>query len=777
MLSRRQVIAAGAAPAVLTVRAAAQGATRIRQVDLVHHTHTDVGYTEFPLVIHDLQRRYLDAAIDACKADPLFRWTIESLVGLDDWWRASTPARRDVLLGLVASGQMDAMAMPFNQTPFLDANQWRQMMRWIPDTVFKQLHIRAAMQNDVNGMPRVGAVALLNKGVRHLLMGINADSGGPPFRRPSAFRWKMPDGRAMFVWLGEHYGRAMGYLGAKGSEHRMKFDETSLRAAQKTLGEHLRAIEAEGYAYDRLILTFTHPAHYDNGGPYPSVAPFVAAWNKLGLEPRLRLTTATDAVFAMEKALGAGVPVTEGEWTDWWANGDASGPREVAASRFAKRYVTAALSPLWGPVPAAVQPEIEGILKDLCLFDEHTWGASRSIREPYGLRTIAQYGQKSDLAYRPMGFAEKLLERRARTRIDGLPDGVHVANTSGAEVSGWASVPASYLGGAGSLRETGSDAAVELRKGSGPLRFWVEKLPARSIRSYRTSGAYQDAASTAAPSIAADASGWPRSATWAGMEKPLFDGEAGEFVCAGVIPPADRETTHGIHANPDAAKREEVRRKSFRQTAATAQPARRSENPHTVVYTQELRHERLEKAVRTIELWRREPRARVTERFDRIAQNAPEVFYIGFALPEPSPLPVFCCGGMQFTPYRDQIPGACRDYFGIDGWAHYAGAGGHRLWVTRDAPLVAVGRPHFIERHQEEPAEKHRIYAMVFDNCWHTNFVADSHGTMEFQFDLVWRPAIDKPADLAEALAGDPVTVVNAPVREEPAVIRNLYRG
>jgi hypothetical protein len=376
-----------------------------------------------------------------------------------------------------------------------------------------------------------------------------------------------------------------------------------------------------------------------------------------------------------------------------------------------------------------------------------------------------------------MGFAEKLLERRARTRIDGLPDGVHVANPTGAEVSGWAMVRPAYLAGAASLIDAASGSAVELRKDGGQLRFWVEKLAARSIRSYRTGAAFTDPAASAAPTIATDGSGWPRSATWPGMEKPLFDGSLGDFICAGVIPPADRRTIHGVHANPDPAKREEVRRKSFRQSTATAKEARRTETAHTVVYAQELAHERIAKATRTVELWKREARARVTVRFDRVSLNVPEVFYLGFAMPEPSPLPLFSCGGMPFTPYSDQIPGGCRDYVVIDGWAQYQQSDGHRLWVTRDAPLVAVGRPHFVERHQEEPAEKHRIFAMIFDNCWHTNFVADSHGTMEFQFDLVWRKSIDKPADLAEALAGDLVAVVNAPVREEPAVIRNLYRG
>jgi hypothetical protein len=261
------------------------------------------------------------------------------------------------------------------------------------------------------------------------------------------------------------------------------------------------------------------------------------------------------------------------------------------------------------------------------------------------------------------------------------------------------------------------------------------------------------------------------------MKAPLFEGALGEFVAAGLIPPADRRTITGLHANPDAAKREEIRRRSCRLTRAEAQPARRTETPHTVVYTQAFTHERIAAAVRTVELWKREPRARVVVRFDRLPANVAEVFYLGFALPAPQPMPVASCGGMPFTPYRDQLPGACRDYLGIDGWAHYAGADGHRLWVTRDAPLVAIGRPHFLERHQEAPAETHRIYAMVFDNCWHTNFVADAHGTMEFQFELAWSAALAQPAETAEALAGDFVTVVNRAVREEPAVIRNLYRG
>lgn len=65
---------------------------------------------------------------------------------------------------------------------------------------------------------------------------------------------------------------------------------------------------------------------------------------------------------------------------------------------------------------------------------------------------------------------------------------------------------------------------------------------------------------------------------------------------------------------------------------------------------------------------------------------------------------------------------------------------------------------------------------MVFDNCWNTNFVADSHGVMEFQFELAWQERIAKPAELAEALVAEPVVTVKGAAHEDPALMKNLFR-
>jgi hypothetical protein len=161
---------------------------------------------------------------------------------------------------------------------------------------------------------------------------------------------------------------------------------------------------------------------------------------------------------------------------------------------------------------------------------------------------------------------------------------------------------------------------------------------------------------------------------------------------------------------------------------------------------------------------------------DRLSSTAPEVFFLRFELPRGLPMPVFASGGVPYTPYRDQLRGTCKDYFAIDGWAHYRSTDGNWVWMTRDAPLVALGRPHVVERHEQEPAATHCILAIIFDNCWHTNFVADSHGSMEFQFDVAWRASLDSAAALAEGIAGDPIAVFNRASHEENPVTEHVYR-
>ena len=65
---------------------------------------------------------------------------------------------------------------------------------------------------------------------------------------------------------------------------------------------------------------------------------------------------------------------------------------------------------------------------------------------------------------------------------------------------------------------------------------------------------------------------------------------------------------------------------------------------------------------------------------------------------------------------------------------------------------------------------------MLFDNTWDTNFAAEESGTLEFQFDLAWRPRIDDPFALAEALASDPLVLLTPAAAPDPLVQKHLLR-
>ncbi len=809
----------------------------VRQVDLVHFSHTDYGFTDHPVVCRELQRRFLDVAVDGALAtrdrppSARFYWTAETTVAVDEWWQAADAGRRADLLAAIGSGQLEISALPLNNTPFLDARQWHTMLDWLPEDLWQKVRPQAAVQNDVNGFPRAGAIALLGRGIRYLFSGINEDSGGPPFSRPSAFWWKMPDGRRLLVYL--NYSYPAGYWFFEPAEWRrgpvpragdtryrpprrgdfLAADEASVRKAHRHLLQRVRGLEAAGFSYPTLTLSITNQWRIDNDPPLLFLADFVAAWNRLGLQPALRLTTVTPAMKRIEEEIGSRIPVYEGEWTDWWANGTASAPREVAASRAAKRSIAAAHSPLWGELGPNGRRAIDEMLKDLCLFDEHTWGSSNSVALPYSLDSQGQFSEKAAFAYRPMARAEWLLGQRVRTRLAREAEGLYVANSAPLAWSGWIRMPATALRAEYRRLEDPRSSAVSklyfepgLRPFSAPrnseelspentaatfpdraerqvAKFWIEGLEGHTIRRLRlsTKDAGDDrpppTRAKPGPAIQVDAAGWPTSVTWPGMPKPLLLPGLGDFSSVTVRGFAPRWVAREIWTAPDE-RRESLRKEKLDQIAATAEgKAAVDDNAHTVAYTQAFRHPRLAWAIRQLEVWKRQPRARLTVRFNRTSSEAPEVFYVAFPLPCQAVMPQTSCGGQAFVPFQDQLPGTCRDYFAIDGWVHYQTPQGHWLWVSRDAPLVCFGEQQVLARRRDPPRDIHRVLAMVFNNFWYTNFVGDSHGVMEFQFELCWRDKLPAAgaAGLAETLASEPQVLINPALQEDPIFIRRLY--
>jgi hypothetical protein len=447
-----------------------------------------------------------------------------------------------------------------------------------------------------------------------------------------------------------------------------------------------------------------------------------------------------------------------------------------------------------------------------------------SVGQPYSLDAQGQWNEKARLAWRPMALSEWLLGQRARTRLVREGEGLWLANASSAAFSGWATMIASCLrDDYRSLIDPVTGTKMKLYFEPGPLwgrpqkpadlspedvsatfpdqvpnrfaRFWVENLAPASVKRFQlskdlveektpvpSSGSQSGATSPAStsPEVNLDEQGWPVAATWHGMNKSLFTKGLGDFVSVKVNAFAGRWALQDIWGTGDIAKRQQLQKEKLEfTTASEAAKATVEETPHTIRYTQTLEHPRLKWATRRLEIWKREPRARLTFRLNRISSFEPELLCVVNPLPCDGTLPRVSSGGMGFTPFTDQFPGTCRDYFGIDGWAHYATADGHWLWVTRDAPLITFDGPHPKSHLTEPPPRTGRVLAIVYDNFWYTNFQGDSPGIMEFQFDLVWRNQLkgdDEAKTIANALVSEPVMVINPAMPEHPLFIKDLYR-
>ena len=831
---------------------AAELPSHIKRIDIVHTTHTDIGYTDHPAVTREQQMRFLDIAIDGVLQtmnlpdDEKFVWEAEGPLAVDDWWRQATPQRRADLVKAIKSGQLEIGAVAMNQTATLDAMQWNTMLRWLPEELDVIVPHKVGIQNDVNGFPRAGATAMLDRGVGNLWMGINATNGHAPFQVPCPFWWRMPDGRKMFVWLGESY--PMGFFFFHDFDWRrgpvpestdthfrparpnelFKTDEASLRKSHEVLCAKLRHYESQGYKYSVMPLSLTNVWRMDNDPPFPAIAKFVAAWNKLGLTPSIHLSTASDAMERL-KLEASDAPEYAGEFTDWWVNGAMSGPREVAASRIAKRNLAAALSPVWGdPNEPNVQTAADKILRQLCLFDEHTWGAADSIGQPHAIDTHAQFNEKARTAYYGLALSKMLLAQRARTKIYAIPrkgpfsgrdDSFFIVNTAPKEWRGWVYVktsafrePVDWLGETwdpeawfqtrvdrlpgyacfvppANTEEITSESDNDTIADNKPdqlARFWAVIPPAGtlSLSPFTPDREIVQVTNSLPANVECDEHGWPKSIHWKQFSTPLVTESPGDFVSVEFTKLQGRWQYNGIlHANNP-----ELRNTSLKETRAVAAGETTVERTdYSTIYTQSMKHPRLKWLTRQLEVYDKRDatnhaRATLTVRFYRISSELPEWFYIGCSFPSGDTLPTTSAGGMPFTPFADQLPGTCMDYFAVDSWVNYrqpAGNEGERwTWISRDAPLVSFGGPQTLKYLKAAPENVNKIYAMVFDNTWMTNFVCDEHGVFEYKFELVQGLPTDpkEQADYAETFLSTPQLVIHPNLPEDPIFMERLHK-
>ena len=387
-----------------------KGSDVIREVYLIHHSHTDIGYTHSQPVVLELHQRFIELALDAAEAtadwpdECRFKWTCEVTGITVPWWRQACADQRERFLAAVRRGQFEVAGLQWNLTPLVDDRMLLKLLEPVHFLRDQGIPIRSAMNSDVNGAPWGLVDALLDYGIENFSMGVNEHYGYAPQPRPRGFWWESPTGRKLLVWNGLQYWNA--------ANIQMRIPE-SIEAVADAMPKFLKVWEDRGYPYTFLPVQVTTASAPDNAAPDPGLPGFVRDWNATSPDVRLKMVTLTEMFERLR--LEEEIPSLRGDWTDWWNFGSGSTARETTLALEGQRMLGVAEQlQAWPGVSFPRQSaQIDQSQQDLALYTEHTWGSDRSVHIPDSPETAAQLSLKTGYAYR--GFLTARMLRR-----DGL---------------------------------------------------------------------------------------------------------------------------------------------------------------------------------------------------------------------------------------------------------------------------------------------------------------------------------------------------------------------
>jgi len=729
--------------------------SKVDSLYLIHHSHTDIGYTHDQPIVWDLHRRFLDAALDLCERDlehdrdDAFRWTVETTGVLNHWLRTASSRQVDRLVRLARAGRVEITAMLCNLTPLYDTDQLIESFRPIRRIRSElDLPVRYAMNSDVNGenWPLVDVLADL--GITGFSMSINTHFGGPLNPHPQAFHWQGPSGRSILAWNGFSYGLARGMGIGRDAEH--------------FAGEwwpRLDAWLAEiGYPLPSLMLQIYHPFG-DNGSADSDLPEFVRRWNAAGREPRLRIALPGEW-WETVRAHADRLPTWRGDWTDYWNFGCASTAREVAINResrarlFLADAAWAGVSGLGGEADPARQPAPD--LRDaahhaLNFFDEHTWGADCSIRRPDDEDTLTQWQHKVNYAYTARSLSRLLardgLAELARRITRAADDRLLIFNPLPWErtVAGVVSDPEPTSQRGRADDPTASRHYLDRALPRQPFVLAPTQVPGL--------GYAVVAGSALTPEVVESDDA---DAVETSRHRLRFDRQRG-----GILEWWDTQLGRNlvdataslpffgfVHERVVGGEHPWPRRRIFERSGMDFPPHRgwQPEWPAERRIADRVVEHRVERSVRGVRVIQRldgpgvrnltletflpayADHVEFSASWDMTTETDPEATYLSFPFAVPDPVARFDLGGQAIIPENDQLPGACRDYFTVQRWLDFSNADFGLTVACPTTPMVQLGDFSFGKKQAEFRLDRALLLGWPTNNYWETNFAASQPG-------------------------------------------------
>ncbi len=380
--------------------AAAQQQTspsKIKTLYVIPSSHWDLGFLAPPEEILPRLKPHIDEVIANAKADPEFRWTVESVWQLREWLaRTDDPKQMADFVALVNKGQIQLSAVFGSMhSEFMGAEELNRIAYDMKEIECK-LGVRSdfAIMDDVPGFTLRLPQVLARSGVKYFVTGSNLFLFGGTSLNPGQvpFYWKSPDGSQVLTW--QTQSRLGGYTEAMADyfldpvafepythEHFYPKEWEGLprlEIMQRGINKLLEKYEKGGYQYDAVLLLYLHDFVSSNLEE-KQLLPAVREWNSAGKSPRIVVATPAEFFRHMEEIYGNKFLTYAGDFSGLWSEVKINSPQISADSRWLHDHIPVAET-LWSLLTfrnftSLPGGNLEGARLKMLKYDEHSGAA------------------------------------------------------------------------------------------------------------------------------------------------------------------------------------------------------------------------------------------------------------------------------------------------------------------------------------------------------------------------------------------------------------------
>ena len=693
------------------------------EIYLIPHTHNDIGYTDIQPNVERKQWDNFDRALELIRKtktypkEARFKWNAEILWPLESYLRHAPAEKQQELLRAITEGSIGLNALYVNPLTGLATSE---EMSHFTDyarqfTQEYSVPITTAAVSDIPGFTWGIVSSLAQSGVKYFA---SAPNNGDRIGYVTQ-AW----GDKPFYWASQS-GEEKVLFWLAGSGYATFHEATLSQFGPEKLMKLSRKIFESGYPYNMYYLPYTLG---DNGGPDSNLSGFVRDWNERYVSPKLIIATHRQLFEEFERRYGATLSTYKGDFTPYWEDGAASTASETARNRHVTDRLTQGEA-LWCMRSPEIFPERQyyEAWEKVSLWDEHTWGADKSVTDPDDPGAVEQWRFKQRYVLDSDSASLLLLgEALSSSSLGFAPNAFNIYNTNS-----WTRTDVVFL----SKEQSGAGDRVEddrrtllpsQRLSTGQLAVIVRDIPPMSSRSIyvkRGSASIRGNVSISSSQLRNE------------FVTITLDTVTGAITgCTSLD-----NTTSFVEPSPGLNTYLYVRGKNA-DSAVSLSNVRVTVKERGSVYSSFLVQGEApgcRSYSSEIRMMTGLNRVDIVTTMDKISVREKEGMHIAFPFAVPGGQLRYDVADAIVRPEKDQLEGACKNFFSVNSFVDISNEERGITWATPDAPLIEIGRITAESPWMKVSENSQRIYSYIMNNYWHTNYKADQSGKVTFGYSL-----------------------------------------